>query len=154
MKKIWIAIGRVAFWASLPLLHVYLKRSRRTRVLVVAGDEILVVRGWLNDGTWSLPGGGLHRGEDPVQGVCRELKEEIGVEATAQSLRLLGTAKQNQHGLSFSYHQFYLPLATLQPLVPQRWEIVEAHFVPISSLNSHNAQTHVLDTLAAWQRLS
>ena len=33
-----------------------------------------------NQDTWSLPGGGLDHGEDPVQGIARELKEELGIE--------------------------------------------------------------------------
>lgn len=33
-----------------------------------------------NQDTWSLPGGGLDHGEDPVLGILRELKEELGIE--------------------------------------------------------------------------
>ncbi len=32
-----------------------------------------------NQDTWSLPGGGLDHGEDPVMGVQRELTEELGL---------------------------------------------------------------------------
>jgi ADP-ribose pyrophosphatase YjhB (NUDIX family) len=33
-------------------------------------------------GAWTLPGGGLEFGEDPADGVLRELAEETGLEAT------------------------------------------------------------------------
>lgn len=39
------------------------------RVLVVKEDQ----------DAWSLPGGGLEHGEDPVDGVLRELSEELGI---------------------------------------------------------------------------
>lgn len=39
--------------------------------------QVLVVKE--NQDTWSLPGGGLDHGEDPLAGVARELKEELGI---------------------------------------------------------------------------
>jgi 8-oxo-dGTP diphosphatase len=39
--------------------------------------KVLVVKE--NQDTWSLPGGGLDHGEDPIKGVLRELQEELGI---------------------------------------------------------------------------
>jgi ADP-ribose pyrophosphatase YjhB (NUDIX family) len=41
-------------------------------------ERILIIKE--NQGTWSLPGGGLDFGEDAIDGVKRELKEELGVD--------------------------------------------------------------------------
>lgn len=38
-------------------------------------------------GTWGIPGGALHRGEDPVSGAIREAGEEAGIPADALCLR-------------------------------------------------------------------
>lgn len=40
--------------------------------------KILVLKE--NQDTWSLPGGGLDHGEDPIIGLKREIKEELGIE--------------------------------------------------------------------------
>jgi ADP-ribose pyrophosphatase YjhB (NUDIX family) len=37
-------------------------------------------------GAWTLPGGGLEFGEDPVDGALRELAEETGLEARIDAL--------------------------------------------------------------------
>ncbi|MFJ5829889.1 NUDIX hydrolase [Streptomyces sp. NPDC093089] len=46
----------------------------------VRGDEILLARWVAKDGTkrWTLPGGGMDHGEEPVQAVVREVEEETG----------------------------------------------------------------------------
>lgn len=41
-------------------------------------SKVLVLKE--NQGTWSLPGGGLDHAEDPKLGILRELKEELGIE--------------------------------------------------------------------------
>jgi ADP-ribose pyrophosphatase YjhB (NUDIX family) len=43
-----------------------------------AHNNILVIKE--NQDTWSLPGGGLDHGEDPIQGILRELGEELRIE--------------------------------------------------------------------------
>ena len=50
--------------------------------------QVLVVKE--NQDTWSLPGGGLDHGEQPHDGLTREIKEELGVELS-QNLQLLTT---------------------------------------------------------------
>jgi ADP-ribose pyrophosphatase YjhB (NUDIX family) len=51
------------------------------RILLVRAAQSLTVRG-----RWFLPGGGLEHGEDPVDGLGREVTEETGLQVIAQSL--------------------------------------------------------------------
>ncbi|MEU1226419.1 NUDIX hydrolase [Streptomyces sp. NPDC005828] len=46
----------------------------------VRGDEMLLARWVAKDGAkrWTLPGGGMDHGEDPVHTVVREVEEETG----------------------------------------------------------------------------
>jgi 8-oxo-dGTP diphosphatase len=41
-----------------------------------------IVPGGVDAGRWTLPGGGLHWGEDPAAAVLRELEEETGLAGT------------------------------------------------------------------------
>ena len=38
------------------------------------------------DGVWDLPGGGLHYGEDPIDGLKREVLEETGLKTKSVSI--------------------------------------------------------------------
>ncbi|BBH69844.1 hypothetical protein ACTI_65290 [Actinoplanes sp. OR16] len=63
-------------------------------LLLADGDRVLLA---LRDGTgfadgqWNLPSGKLEPGEDVVSAVCREAREEIGVELTPSDVRLAVT---------------------------------------------------------------
>src|SRR5690349_7247538 len=53
------------------------------------GDEILLAR-WVSrdrtDRHWTLPGGKVEHGEDPIDGVVREVKEETGYDVEVEAL--------------------------------------------------------------------
>src|SRR5688572_27485111 len=116
--SLWTALGRVGFWVSLPALYIYLRPSRRTRVLVHSEGKVLVVKPWLGSGKWILPGGGLHRHEDSSVGAARELREETGIILPPSRLASAGTVDYRQHGLRFRYEQFIAELpALLEPVV-------------------------------------
>lgn len=67
---------------------VFLLRAYLTPVLIGSGavvsvkGKIVLVRHSYVAG-WKLPGGGVDRGEAPADGVLRELREEIGLTASA-----------------------------------------------------------------------
>jgi len=42
--------------------------------------RILLLKPTYRDDTWEIPGGGLDAGEDPLQAVQREVKEELGID--------------------------------------------------------------------------
>lgn len=49
------------------------------KALITAGEAVLLVKERHADGSafWTLPGGGVHAGESPVECLRRELREEL-----------------------------------------------------------------------------
>jgi ADP-ribose pyrophosphatase YjhB (NUDIX family) len=129
---------------------VYVQLRKRTRVLVVSGDEVIVVRGWLSNGKWSLPGGGLKRKEDHKVGVLRELLEEVGVSLPKEKLNYIGRAKQKK-GLRFTYFRYVSQTTDKPKLKRQKGEIIATKWAKLEELNHTNAEDHVLQTIAAWR---
>ncbi len=148
--KIWERTGILVFWASWPLLHVYLRLSKRTRVLVVCGDYMVVVKGWLGTGKWALPGGGLHRHENSAEGVMRELQEETGLAINPAGLKPLLTDIYQQNGLRFGYQCFVVELSEMLVLKPQIFELLDAAWVKKDRLSSRNAGPDVVEAIKKW----
>lgn len=153
MKRTLQFTGKVAFWLSLPLLYLYLHSSRRTRVVIIAEGQILLVKGWYGSGKWILPGGGLHRGEDVRAGAVREVAEETAIRLLPEQLRPFGDATHHGYGLHYTYERFYVELPKLPVVIPQRHEIAEAAWFPIEAIDLNSAETDVIDTIEAWRGL-
>lgn len=129
IKKVLQRMGVIAFWLAWPLWYIYFKNSHeRSRVLVVYGDEILLVKGWLGTNKWGLPGGGAHKGELPVASAVRELREEVGYLAAETALRGLGSKRHSSYGLRYRAHYFVLELAEQPVLKVRMLEISEARW--------------------------
>ena len=51
------------------------------KAIIEKDGKIFVARG-IGDKVWEFPGGRLHMGEEPVEGIAREVKEELGLTIT------------------------------------------------------------------------
>ena len=49
------------------------------KAIIEKNGKVLVCRG-IGDKVWEFPGGRLHMGEAPVEGIAREIREELGIE--------------------------------------------------------------------------
>jgi len=143
MRQLWLKLGTLAFWICWPVLYVYLRRSQRTRVVVRAGGQVLLVRSWLSDGQWGLPGGGMHRGESPALGAARELREETGLEVSADGLMELATESLAQHGLRFTCTFFLADIDKTGVFQTQRGEIIEAQWFHMADVTAPGFQPEV-----------
>jgi ADP-ribose pyrophosphatase YjhB (NUDIX family) len=89
----------------------------------------LVVKTLINNNTWTLPGGGLHRNEQALDGVLREVREEVKLNFRKKDVRSLGSELYTERGVSFMCHYFVIeipkilsPKLTIE-LVDSMWAV-------------------------------
>ena len=138
------------YWLVWPGLWFYLHSSHRTRVLVVCGHQVLLVKSWLGDGKWSLAGGGLHRHEDPMRGAQRELLEETALDLPVEAFKFVDQRRANNHGLVFAYDLFVVEVETVLPVVPQPGEIVAIGWYDYRQLLKKQIAPDARDALQTW----
>lgn len=151
-QRVWPQLGKIVFWLSWPALWVYLRIGWRTRVLVVADGKLLMVKSWLGTNQWGLPGGGLHKNEDPTAGALRELREETGVKLKADQLKFLYKGKAQHHGLGFRYWCYVAELPKSVPIHKQQLEITNVAWRPIVSLTEDSLTGESREALMAWKQ--
>ncbi|MDZ4307528.1 NUDIX domain-containing protein [Allopontixanthobacter sp.] len=93
-------------------------------------DRLLLVRLTYGSGSWSLPSGGIGRGEEPEAAARREFREETGCEAG--TLRFVGIQQDLLHGAHNSVH-VYAAKVQGNPAADGR-EVMDARFFPLHSL--------------------
>ena len=141
--------------ALLPLAHRVRHHWRRWRKTPIAGvsvivtnlgGDVLLLRHSYGPAVWSLPGGGLGRGEAPEAAARREVREELGVDlARIECVGML------EEVLSGSPHTAYIftGMCDRQPQ-PDRREVIEARFFPSHSLPEPLGRT-TRTRIAAWR---
>jgi 8-oxo-dGTP pyrophosphatase MutT (NUDIX family) len=149
MKKIVQLLGIAIFWLSWPISYVYLQRTERTRVLLVTRDHVLLIRNWHGTGDWTLPGGGIHKHEEPIFAATRELKEEVGIALGVDQLRPLGTKIHTEHGLTFTCQHFIGSLDKKTQTKPRLPEILDAEWVRLDGLARYRLASDVQYALSA-----
>ncbi len=151
MKRAWQNCGTILFWLAWPVIWAVLRfGGRRAKVIIVAEGKVLMVRGWLGNGAWGLPGGGLHRGEDPQRGAIREVREETSLLLKPNQLTLLEEATATSHGLRARYIYFKAVLPKTAPVRKQRLEITDIAWFDVSDLQHRRIETEARRVLQAW----
>ncbi|HEY7805557.1 MAG TPA: NUDIX domain-containing protein [Croceibacterium sp.] len=110
-----------------------LAKPRTSGVTVIALDEdgrVFLVRHSYGSGKWSLPGGGLGRGEDPHACAHREMREELGC-----ALEQVELAVQFEETLHGARHRAFVFTARFigEPLIDGR-EIIDGGWFALDAL--------------------
>lgn len=109
------------------------RQPHLTGISVIATDledRLLLVRLTYGAGSWSLPTGGLKRGEAPEAAARREFREETGCEVGA--LEFVAMQEVRLHGAHHAIHVFAAKVQG-NP-APDHREIEDARFFPLHSL--------------------
>ena len=107
-------------------------KTRGAKAILVNGGEVLLLRHTYEFGRYGLPGGGLDGDEEPLAGLKRELKEELGIELADASL--LGVVESDADYNRDTVHVFTAPLPDRNVLVPDAVEIAELRWAPLTAL--------------------
>ncbi len=141
--------------ALMPLAHRVRHRWRRWRKAPISGvsvvitnltGDVLLLKHSYGADVWSLPGGGLGRGEDPLEAARREVREELRMELAR--IELIGTLNETLSGSPHTAHIF-AGVCDRQPQ-PDRREVIEARFFPSHSLPEPLGR-HTRTRIAAWR---
>ena len=152
MKKILGGIGTVVFWLMWPAWFVYFRNSgTRSRVLVVAGDEILLVQGLIGQKKYGLPGGGTKKNESVRASGARELNEELGIDIAESSLVRLGARMHRKYYLRYWTEYYVVQLAEKPELKLQKLEIFVADWVIINQVNNLKLTEEAVYALRRYQ---
>jgi 8-oxo-dGTP diphosphatase len=105
-------------------------------------DSLLLIRNSYKRGE-TVPSGSIHRGESPRDAARRELEEEVGVRATADSLRAVAAFTVAYHHKRDRAHFFELRLEDEPEIRIDRREVVWASFRPADELARRPLVPHV-----------
>ena len=148
-------LGTLAFYISLPGLYYYLQRNERTRVVITADDDVLVLKGWYGSNRWMLPGGGVHKEEDITAAAIREVIEETGIVLKPEQFVHLGSSRQwDTYGFRFVCHSFAIELDSKPQLLRQNLEISHAMWRPAKTVAAdiHGTLKVTRVAVATWMK--
>jgi 8-oxo-dGTP pyrophosphatase MutT (NUDIX family) len=138
LRNGYARLGRIAYKAVGPFMRLYMTNKHlRVRILLLnETSEVLLVRSWLGHQNWSLPGGGIHRRETPIEAAVRELLEETGLQLTPERVKELGTFQNPYKTAPFTIACFIAKVKKQEPSLARhrRLEVLDTAWYPIDHL--------------------
>ena len=130
-------------WLVAPL---HRGRGRGVKAILIDDGRVLLVQHTYGPRRWELPGGALHRRETPLDGVRREIREELGVDLADATLIAIGSAGRRHVKRPVSV--FAAEIGAQAP-VPDEREIARAQWFAPEALPARLGW-HVAQALEAW----
>lgn len=112
-------------------------------VAVWRGDCLLLIRNSYRAGE-TVPCGGIHAREAPVQAAVRELGEEVGIHVHEADLRFVAECVVEFEDKIDHAHFFELRMQARRPVRVDNREVVWAEFVSAGELKARPLLPHVL----------
>lgn len=131
--------------------------------IIIENENVLIVRRGQPPrmGAWSIPGGGVHLGEDLEEACIREVKEETGLDVEILSEgRVLNRVTRDEWGrVQFHYVLIDFVCRPTGGVLQAASDISEARWVPLSEVSSLSPMTSgtaefILESVTALNPLS
>lgn len=107
-------IGRIVSPLAIIGLRAWTFISHQERARIVVDNEdgqILLVKGTISDQRWSLPGGGIEKGELAVEAVVRELLEETGITVDRSRVAARAVFQKGEKDTPYTAHIFSVTIS-------------------------------------------
>jgi 8-oxo-dGTP pyrophosphatase MutT (NUDIX family) len=104
---------------------IFRPHVRGVKCALTNGDRVLLVRHTYGHSEWDIPGGGIRRGEEPVDAARREMEEELGVRI--DDMRPLGQVSVRAYRAHDRVHCFHAELGPVE-LTVDHGELAEARW--------------------------
>lgn len=147
IKQARAIISKSIYYIGLPVVYLEFKDSTRAYLLLEASGQVLFVKSWFGNQKYKLPGGGLKKGEDPKDGVVREVYEETGLSIDPSQVNLLLDLKQTHAGANYRHLVYKLKLDEQKWPKPAKFEIMEAVWLSPSIINLTNSNQATIKAL-------
>lgn len=147
LYKIYVLTGRISYLVLLPIMRIAIRRTNRVYVCLLNKNKVLLVKGWLGNNKWVLPGGGVNKGEKLEEALSREVYEELGIKLTTQKLKLIKTGNWKSDNLGHRYSIYFIKYHGVIAKV-KKIEITDASWVGIDRLNNDNTSLEVLEAIS------
>jgi len=111
-----IRAGYQAAWVALWLLSpLHRGRGQGVKGILSHDGRVLLVQHTYGPRRWEIPGGGLKRGEAPIDGIRREIREELGVALPTAALIAIGAGARRESRRRMTYFAADLDEAAITP---------------------------------------
>ncbi|MFO0971251.1 MAG: NUDIX domain-containing protein [Candidatus Saccharimonadales bacterium] len=136
MKLFYARCAKLLNAFGLPIKGLFIHNSRRVRVIAISNQHILLTKSAIGTQKWSLPGGGVKKGESAEAACKRETLEETGV-SIHQPLQFLGE-KRLPANIKWPVAHISFFATTVkkmkEPAINRPLEILEVRWFPLSAL--------------------
>ena len=142
-------IGKTVYYFGLPIIWLAFRGSTRAYVLLSVENEVLFVKSFVGDQKWKLPGGGVKKNEQPVEGAVREVFEETGIKIEKSQLSEILRIKKQHAGAKYTYAVFNAQLPQKPQINKSKSEILDAQWLKPSEINIRISNESTIKALEA-----
>lgn len=86
---------------------------------------------------WGIPAGKLEQGESALQGVMRELYEEVGIHVVEKNLQFIKTLNIRKPTIDYSFHIFCTVLESTPQISLALEECIESQWLEIQEIEHY-----------------